>query len=488
MRLLKREELLQLDKETLVEIILQLQKQVQALTQRVEELESRLNKNSRNSSKPPSTDGLAKPPAKPKSLRKKGERKSGGQKDHEPHRLEPVEHPDHAVELAVTGCDCSADIDLSQIPVLGYERRQVFELPKPRIEVTEYRAEIKCCPGCGKRVKADFPKGVNAHTQYGPRFLALLVYLNQQMLLPAKRTVQLMADIFGQKVSQGTLFHAVDVCYDKLKGYEDAVKKILQQAGVLHVDESGVRTAGSLHWLHVACTEMLTFYGVHKNRGKIAMDYFNILPEFIGRLIHDHWKSYFNFDCLHGLCNAHHLRELLFLFEEEKQAWSGEMMKLLLDMNDFTLARKNAGLSACVHAQAGITQLTDEEKAPWLTRYRAIIEQGWKDNPLIKPKKKKRGRIKRTKAQNLLRRLQEHEDEVLAFLHDLNVPFTNNLGEQDIRMIKVRLKVSGCFRTLDGAQKFARIRGYLSTARKNNHDLLGAIAKAYQGAPFIPSV
>ncbi len=478
MRQLKREELFQLDKETLVEIILQLQEQVQALTQRVEELESRLNQNSRNSSKPPSTDGLAKPPCKPKSLRKKGERKSGGQKNHEPHRLEQVEHPDHTIEIAVTGCDCSADIDLSQIPVLGYERRQLFEIPEPKIEVTEYRAEIKCCPCCGKGIKADFPDGVNAHTQYGPRFLALLVYLNQQMLLPAKRTVQLMADIFGQKVSQGTLFRAVDVCYDKLEGYEDAVKKLLQQAGIMHVDESGVRTAGSLHWLHVACTEMLTFYGVHKNRGKAAMDYFNILPEFIGRLIHDHWKSYFNFDCLHGLCNAHHLRELLFLFEEEKQAWAGEMMKLLLEMRDFTLARK----------KDDVTQLTDEEKAPWLTRYRSIIQQGRKDNPLIKPKKKKRGRIKRTKAQNLLRRLQEHENEVLAFMHDLNTPFTNNLGEQDIRMIKVRLKVSGCFRTLDGAQKFARIRGYLSTARKNNHDLLGAIVKAYQGAPVIPSV
>jgi len=478
MRQLKREELLQLDKETLVDIILKQQEQILMLTKRVDELESRLNKNSRNSSKPPATDGLAKPPTKPKSLRKKGERKSGGQKHHKPHRLEQVENPDHTIELAVTACDCSAAIDLSQIPVLGYERRQVFEIPEPKIEVTEYRAEIKCCPGCGKQNKADFPKGVNAHTQYGPRFLALLVYLNQQMLLPAKRTVQLMADIFGQKVSQGTLFHAVDVCYDKLNGYEDAVKKLLQQAGIMHVDESGVRTAGSLHWLHVACTEMLTFYGVHKNRGKAAMDEFNVLGGFIGRLIHDHWKPYFNYDCLHGLCNAHHLRELLFLFEEEKQAWAGDMMKLLLDMNDFTRAR----------IKDDVAQLTDEEKAPWLTRYRAIIEQGWKDNPLVKPKNKKRGRIKRTKAQNLLRRLHEHEDEVLAFLHDLNVPFTNNLGEQDIRMIKVRLKVSGCFRTLDGAQRFARIRGYLSTARKNNQNLLGAIVKAFQGNPVIPSV
>ncbi|MFQ5356556.1 MAG: IS66 family transposase [Mariprofundaceae bacterium] len=478
MRLLTREELLQLDKETLVEIILQLQEPVQALTKRVEELESRLNKNSRNSSKPPSTDGLTKLAVKPKSLRKKGKRKSGGQPEHKPHRLKPVEHPEHAIEIAVVGCDCSADIDLAQLPVLGYECRQVFEIPQPSIEVTEYRAEIKCCPGCGKRIKASFPEGVNAHTQYGPRFNAMLVYLNQQMLLPAARTVQLMADIFGQKVSQGTLFRAVNSCYDKLADYEDIIRKLLQKAGVMHVDESGVRTAGSLHWLHVACTEMLTFFAIHKNRGKIAMDEFNILSEFIGRLIHDHWKPYFNYDCLHGLCNAHHLRELLFLFEENKQTWAGKMMTLLLAMHDFTLVRKNAG----------ITQLTDAEKASWLTDYRAIIRQGWEDNPLIKPKEKKRGRIKRTKAQNLLRRLQDHEDEALAFLHDLNVPFTNNLGEQDIRMIKVRLKVSGCFRTFDGAKRFARIRAYLSTSRKNGHNLLDAISQAYQGNPVIPSV
>ena len=478
MRLLTREELLQLDKATLVEIILQLQDQVQTLTKRAEELESRLHKSSRNSSKPPSTDGLAKPPPKPKSLRKKGERKSGGQPRHKPHRLKPVEKPDHTIALPVTGCTCSVGLDLPQAPVLDYERRQVFEIPEPSIEVTEYRAEIKCCPGCGKHLKGDFPEGVNAHTQYGPRFLALLVYLNQQMLLPAKRTVQLMADIFGQKVSQGTLFHAVDRCYDKLVDYEDAIKKLLQKANVMHADESGVRTAGSLHWLHVACTQMLTFYGIHKNRGKTALDEFNILPEFIGRLIHDFWKPYFKFDCLHGLCNTHHLRELLFIFEEEEQAWAGAMMKLLLDMRDFTLTRKTAG----------IAQLSDAEKSALLIDYRTIIRQGWKDNPVIKPKKTTRGRIKRTKAQNLLRRLQDHENEVLAFLHDLNVPFTNNLGEQDIRMVKVRLKVSGCFRTLNGARKFARIRGYLSTSRKNNHNLLDAIIKACHGDPIIPSV
>lgn len=479
MRLLKREELLQLDKEMLLEIILQLQEHVFASTERVGQLERQIKKNSRNSSKPPSSDGLAKP--KPKSLRKKGGKKSGGQPGHKGHTLKLVAKPDHVWKLPASSCTCCPDASLTDTPVEGYERRQVFEIPKPRLEVTEYQAEIKLCPLCGKRVKGEFPEGVTAPAQYGSRFNALMVYLNQQQLLPAKRVTQLMEDFFGQKVSQGTLFQATGNCHQQLAGAEQVVKDLLCKAGVLHVDESGARIAGSLHWLHVASTPQLTFYGAHKRRGRIAMDAFGILPNFNGRLIHDHWKAYFTYDCLHGLCNTHHLRELLYLFEEQKQAWAGTMIELLLEMHRFTLSRKTA-LN---------TQLTEEEKEPWLKRYRAIIRQGWKDNPLPAPdtttKKKKRGRTAKTKTQNLLIRLGEKESSALAFLHDLNVPFTNNLGEQDIRMLKVRLKVSGCFRTLEGAKQFARIRGYLSTSRKNGLNLLDAIIQAVQGTPPIPS-
>ncbi len=477
MRLLKRAELLQLDKETLVEIILQFQTQIQTLTQRVAELESQINKNSRNSSKPPSSDGLAKPP-KPKSLRHKGERKSGGQPGHKGHTLKQVAQPDHVVTLAAAVCACGCAAEIALAPVEAYERRQVFEIPQPKLEVTEYRAEIKHCPNCGKRVRAEFPEGVTAPTQYGARFNALLVYLNQQQLLPAARTVQLMADIFARKVSQGTLFRAVNACHEKLSGFEEWIKDKLRKCDILHADESGLRTAGSLHWLHVASTERLTFYGVHKKRGRKAMDDFGILPGFSGRLIHDFWKPYLVYDCLHGLCNTHHLRELLFLYEEQNQAWAGKMIKALLDMHDFTLTRK----------EMPIIQLTEEEKAPWLAHYRTIIGQGWNENPLplSAPVPKKRGRVKKTKAQNLLVRLEGHESSVLAFLHDLNVPFTNNLGEQDIRMLKVRMKISGCFRTINGARQFARIRGYLSTARKNELNLLDAMTQVFQGTPVVP--
>jgi len=201
---------------------------------------------------------------------------------------------------------------------------------------------------------------VSAPTQYGSRFNALLVYLNQQQLLPAARTVQLMQDIFGQKVSQGTLFRAINACHGRLSGFEQRIKDQLRKADVLHADESGLRTAGSLHWLHVTSTEYLTFYGVHKKRGRIAMDEFNILPGFNGRLIHDFWKPYLAYDCLHGLCNTHHLRELLFLFEEQKQTWAGQMIEALLDMHHFTLSRK----------ENPVIQLTEEKKHPGL---RAIV-------------------------------------------------------------------------------------------------------------------
>jgi len=469
MQKLSREALLQLDKEQLVEIILELSK-------RIEALEARLHKSSRNSSKPPSSDGLAKPPPKPKSLRKKGTRTSGGQPGHKGRTLELADAPDHTIELPVTECACCGSSDLTHAPVCGYERRQMFEIPQPALEVTEYRAEIRECPKCGKQVKAAFPEGVKARTQYGHRFNALLVYLHQQMLIPAGRTVQLISDIFGQNISQGTLFRAVETCHDRLADYEETIKGMLRESAMMHVDESGVRTASSLHWLHVACTQMLTFFGVHKRRGQDAMDAFNILPSFVGRLIHDHWKSYFNFDCQHGLCNAHHLRELLYLFEETKDQWAGTMMELLLEMNTFAKERR----------QAGASQLTEEEKQPWIDKYHAVIETGNAANPFVKSRVKKRGPPKRTRAQNLLKRLTEHEGSVLAFLHDLNVPFTNNLGEQDIRMIKVRLKVSGCFRTLEGAERFARIRGYLSTSRKHDISLLDAITNVFMGKPFIP--
>ena len=468
--MVKREELTELAQNNplaLVDIILTLQ-------QRVEYLESHLKKNSSNSSKPPSSDGLKKP--KPKNLRKSTRRKPGGQPGHAGHTLKRVDHPDQIIPLRVTSCTCCAQSSLTDLPVLNYECRQVFELPVPKLEVTEYRAEIKRCPACGKTVKASFPHNVKAPAQYGPRFLAFLVYLHHQQLLPANRISQLCCDLFGQHVSEAVLFKATQNCYKQLENFETQVIKLLQNVPVLHVDESGSRVFGKLHWLHSASTEHLTFYGVHQKRGNDATNHFNILPHFKGCAVHDFWKPYLNYDCDHGLCNAHHLRELKFLFEEQHQTWAREMSDLLLDMKAFTEKPKK-----------GSAQLTAAQKEPWLKRYRAIVAKGHAANPIIKQlnTKPKRGRPKLTKAQNFLRRLEDYESSVLAFLHDLRVPFTNNLAEQDIRMIKIRQKISGCFRTIEGAHYFARIRSFLSTARKNDFDLLNSITNAMIGQPYI---
>lgn len=457
--------------ETLVEIILALQEQTQSLVKRVTELEQQLKKNSRNSSKPPASDGPAKP--KPKSLRKPSGKKTGGQEGHTGHTLKQIEHPDYVLNIPVTSCSCHAD--LSDEPVTGYDCRQVFELPQPKLEVTEYRGEIKTCPQCKVSVNASFPELVNSPAQYGPRFRGMLVYLHNQQLIPLNRINQMMVDLYGASVSEATILDASRRSYDELTPFENALIEALINCNILRADESGVRTAGKLHWLHSTSSEELTFYGIHEKRGSEAMDHFNILPKFQGRLIHDFWKPYLTYTCDHGLCNAHHLRELTFLFEQQDQPWAKKMFDLLLEMNRFVCNQNE--------------QLTPEQKEPWLRQYRDIITEGWADNPLPQnPPKKNRGRPKKTKSQNLLLRLDEHETSTLAFLHDINVPFTNNLAEQDIRMIKVRLKISGCFRTLQGAKHFARIRSYISTARKQKRNILDSLTAAITGKAFLPAI
>jgi len=476
MKMFKREELLVIAKtnsEVLVDIIMILQEQVQILTKRVSKLEEQISKNSRNSSKPPSSDGLKKSGPKPKSLRKRSGKKPGGQKGHKGHTLEKVEKPDFIIPLSVTTCSCHAD--LAGVEPVGHDCRQVFEIPEPKLEVYEYQGEIKICPDCGKIIKAEFPSGVSAPVQYGPGFRSLLVYMQNQQLIPADRVKQMMSDLYGAPVSVATILNASKRLYDNLDHFEESLVSSLVKSNIVHVDESGVRVGEKLHWLHSASTELLTFYGIHKKRGTEAMDYFNILPDFVGRLIHDFWKPYLKYKCKHGLCNAHLLRELTFLFEQQNQAWAEKMLLLLLDMNDFVSTSEN--------------QLTNKQKKPFLKKYHEILEGGWEDNPLPEqPLKRKRGRQAKTKSQNLLNRLNDFESSILAFFHDNNVPFTNNLAEQDIRMIKVRLKISGCFRTTHGAEHFARIRSYLSTARKQNLNILDSITSAIKGNPFIPSV
>lgn len=454
-----------------------LRDRVQHLEERLQALETRLAQDSQNSNKPPSSDGYTKPA--PKSLRQKSGRKSGGQPGHGGHTLKAVDNPDYIVVHSLKQCPCGCGENLQDQPALRHEKRQVFDLPPQKLVVTEHQAEVKVCPSSGKEVTAAFPSGVTAPVQYDARFLVWLVYLRNQQLLPLDRIRQMAADLFGHEISEATVEAAVQRAHENLAGFEEDVKDQLTKAEVAHADETGARVEGKLHWVHVVATSLLTWYGVHKKRGRVAIESFGLLLPFKGRLIHDCLKSYFNLSCAHGLCNAHLLRELKFLYEELHQAWAGKMHDLLREMRQFVATHKKAA-----------HEPTEAERERWHQRYRVLLQEGRAANPPTTPphaSPPRRGRPKKTKSQNLLDRLEQHDQSVLAFLYDFRVPFTNNQAEQDLRMIKVQQKISGTFRTLEGAYRFARIRGYISTVRKHGENVFEALTDAFAGQPFMPS-
>lgn len=453
----------------LVDYCVTLQEQLSALS-------GQLAQNSRNSSKPPSSDGYQKPA--PKSERKKSGKKSGGQPGHKGHTLKPVEKPDHTVLHKITLCPCGCGADLSRRPVLRLDRRQVFDLPPQKLEVTEHVVEVKVCPQSGNEVRASWPEGVDAPVQYGMRFLGWLSYLCVQQLLPIERIGQMCEDLFGQGISDATVQAAVNKTDLSLAPFKIAVVNHILQSDVAHADESGLRVSNKLHWLHVVSTKLVTWYGIHARRGRKAFSAFGILLAYQGTLIHDCLPSYFDLSCKHGLCNGHILRELTFIYEELHQSWAGALHTLLLDMKQAVAEHKDRNKA-----------LTSKELSLWRRRYRALLRKGRMANPPTAPPsgQAKRGRKKQTKPQNLLDRLEKHEAWVLAFLRDFRIPFTNNLAEQDIRMIKVKQKISGCFRTMEGAERFLAVRSYTSTVRKNGLQIFPAIVSALNGNPFIPS-
>ena len=363
-------------KEAVVRALVMMDSRIRALEQRVQSLENQLASNSRNSSKPPSSDGFRKPA--PKSLRKKGKRKSGGQPGHAGHTLKMADRPDDTQVHHVTECE-----------------------------------------HCGRS----------------------------------------LADQSAESVEK--------------------IKERVEQAAVAHFDETGSRVEGKLWWLHSASTAQATYYDIHPKRGREAIDDIGILPHFFGRAIHDFWKPYFGYDCLHGLCNAHHLRELIFVHEQHHQDWAERMIDCLLDIKD-----------AVDQAKESSDHLASDQIQAFEARYRQVLDAGYAQNPLPplpRNARKRRGRRKKPKPRNLLERLDAHRTEALAFMSDFNVPFDNNQAERDLRMMKVQQKISGTFRTEDGAKAFYRIRSYISTARKNAVGAMDALTRLFGGNPFVPA-
>jgi len=457
-----------------MEIIETNAKRTALLEERIKELEARLNKNSRNSNKPPSTDEFVKP----KSSRKKSGKATGGQKGHKGHTLKMTDEPDQTVKHSVATCR-GCGHSLEEVPPHEVERRQVFDLPPLKIIATEHQVESKVCPDCGLENKASFPERVDLPVQYGNNLKGLLIYLNQYQMIPYERLVELVQDVFGHPISEGTLFNANRAAYEALASAEEEVIKQLINSSVIHVDETGMRVEGKRQWLHVTSTEALTHYAYHAKRGAEATADIGILPEYKGVSVHDFWKPYLKYDCDHALCNVHHVRELTGIIEQTGQQWPQEMLDLLLEIKTVVDERR-----------AAATELNPEEIKSFEHRYDQIIAKGYAENPPppADSVKKTRGRKKQSKAKNLLDRLAEHQRETLSFMHNFNVPFDNNQAERDLRMMKVKQKISGVFRSDQGAKIFCRIRGYISTAGKNSIPVLEAVRIALEGSPFVPKL
>ncbi len=462
---------------TLVDKINEIDQIVKEQQIEINKLKAIIVKNSRNSSKPPSTDGFKDKP-NPKSQRKQTGKKVGGQKGHKGFNLRQSDNPDKIVLNKVMKCS-HCQKNLRNRKLLKIEKRQVVNITI-NTTYTEYQSEQKKC-SCGSITKADFPKGLNSPIQYGESVKSICNYLSTYQLLPYKRLQELFCDIFELPISPGTLVNMNMELGSVLKQeWEDKLKQQLLTKKVLHFDETGFRLFGKRYWLHSTSSKNLTLYQFHKKRGSIAMDEIGILPIYQGIAVHDFWKSYFKYDSIfHVLCNAHHIRELTFLHEQLHQYWAKEMIDLLIEIKE---KRDMIMMSEKCFSSVDLKKFND--------KYDEILKIGFTANPIkiLPTLPKKRGRPKKGKVINLLDRFRNHKESILAFMNDWDIPFDNNQAERDIRMMKVQQKISGTFRSERCIEMFCRIRSYISTAKKNDHNILKSIVDALQGAPYIPRI
>lgn len=463
------------DPDALYALVQQQAAQIAALTARVEQLEARLRSHSQNSHRPPASDGPRKPP---RGQRARSGKAPGGQPGHPGHTLAMTATPDQVVPHHPDQC-VHCGTALAGVPAATVVRRQVVDLPPLRLAVTEHQAATVRCPHCQQPTTAPFPAPVTQPVQYGPRLLGLGVYLRHYQLLPYHRIGELLADLFGAGPAVGTLHTASLTCAAALAGVEAAIKAALSSVTLAHADETSIVVAGRRQWVHVVSTAHLTHYAWHAKRGHQATDAIGILPAFAGRLVHDAWAPYWHYPCRHGLCNAHHLRELAALAEQPGQDWAGQVRALLAAMK-----------RQVDQGRAGGTSSPLAQRDQFVARYRALVAEGYAANPppVRRADGPQRGRLKQSKARNLLDRLATREAEVLAFWHDWAVPFDNNQAERDLRMLKVQQKISGTFRDAAGADAFCRIRGYISTLRKQAGQVLAALEQTFLGSPPMPTL
>jgi transposase len=443
--------------EMLQEQILLLKERNQRLEKRLKELEGRIKKNSSNSSKPPSSD--IEKPNKTKSTKQKSDKKPGGQPGRKGSNLRMHENPDEVIRFEISKCNnCGNNLKHAKTQV---ESRQEFEIPEPSMRVTEYQAESRDCKCCGYTTTACFPENITHQTQYGPRARSLMVYMNQHQFIPYHRASQFFEAVYGHKISPGTIVNAVGSLANRLTKLNFEIKDFLAEADLAHCDETSMSVNGTKHWLHTVGTDQVSHFALHKNRGQKATLDIGILPKFEGTLVHDHWKSYFRYqDAQHALCNAHHLRELRFIHEHHHMKWAKLMSSLLLEIKE----HKNKLL------EKGKNNFTNKWLATYTTNYRDLLVKARREQS-------RRGTLD---SHNLIKRFSAYEKSVLFFMHDFTVPFTNNLSEQDLRMSKVKQKISGCFRNVANGNQFCKIRSFLISSRKNTKNPFLMIQEAFR--------
>lgn len=427
------------------------------------ELRQRLNVNSGNSSQPPSKDLYKIKPALPKLS--KG--KQGGQFGHKGRTLTQSITPDQVIDLP-TPTMCSCGLDVSDVPLKLQQKRQLFDLPKTNLYVKEYRQYSRVCPCCKHRLLGNFPAELSQPVQYGSAVMALCNLLSSGFHLSCQQIGQLFSDLYDQPLNTATVIAANERAYRALESTENIIKEQVLASEVAHFDETGLACQGKTHWLHTACTALWTYLFVHAKRGKKALESpKSIIKDFTKVAIHDCWASYFNFDnAAHGLCNAHLLRELQALIENNS-LWAGKMHALLMKLYQLTHKGKSY-----------LDNLT-----PYIQEYQSICQEADREEP--QPTQKSRGKPKSSKGRNLLNRLVQHQDSVLAFAKYDYIPFTNNQAERDIRPVKGKIKNAGCFRSTDGADHFARIQSFISSTRKQSQSVFKELINTHQGYNFI---
>ena len=457
---------------TILMRLVQLEEDLLKANAEIKRLQDIISKDSSNSSKPPSTDNkLTKEPNSKTGAKKK----RGGQPGHKGRTLKMINNPDKVVILETTVCSCGHN--LNDVQSSKMIKRQSFDLPEIKMMVTQFEQHTKVCPCCSSTNTTSFPKNITATTQYGDNLRSFIAYCNTYQMIPYDRITEMIEDLTSHRLSNGTIYNTLNSYYDKLGDYEERVKVLARNEEVLNCDETGINVKGKLHWIHTVSSSRLTYYLLHVKRGTVAIDAMEILPEYEGIAIHDHWSPYNKYNCLHGYCNAHHLRELNFITMSEKVLWSENMHTLLSKMNTEVIKAKSRG-----------KEKLPEYKIEQFYKHYDSICKGAKVYypPPDKTAKKTRGRPAQPKGKNLLDRFVKHKDEVLRFSTNFSVPFTNNLAERDLRMIKVKEKISGTFASFKGGEIFARIRGYISTVKKNNRPVLEELNNVLSAKPYIP--